>query len=598
MKILLSVALTLGFLGVKSEKIDIFSSIKELSRLIQTETEFIGGLEELADNYEESAKVIRKYLKFNKHEILAESEEKYVGNPINSINLIKRLGVQVSLSNLSTILENNSTEILKHKLHNLTKGFPDYSDWSGACNGVHLLQEHYSLNITQLADGIIQYENKTFTSEHTMGADELANIGIAANNDGFYDASIEWLSMAKKKGVNGKESDYAYTDNVAKIDSLIRDGKKIHDHILDHRGMVGPRHRCFALPFDSQIRRKKKYREWRKANDTARAEKPRNLAKLYVVDPESEKGGYRDNFEVVCKGVPLRTPDMETDKKCRLLHHDNPYLLAGPFKFEELSFEPYISLIHDLMYEPEIKYYKQYASDKLERSGHGGGAGSTTSLRRTSKQTWLEYRNFSPKNYTLIHEKVGGATLNHSMATVQQDYSWGSYFSTPEAYNATDKVASAVSDRIELATKFTLRNYYSGESFQIANYGLGGQYSEHLDPRGIWEGIPAEPEGFTTKTGDRLSTVMVYLADVEAGGATSFPLTGIRIPVQKGTAAFWINMLKSGYRDKLTVHGGCPVLLGSKWITNKWVGYSDQFRNYPCGTEGPFQRFSKFTAYY
>ena len=31
-------------------------------------------------------------------------------------------------------------------------------------------------------------------------------------------------------------------------------------------------------------------------------------------------------------------------------------------RFEELSFEPYISLIHDLMYEPEIKYYKQYAS--------------------------------------------------------------------------------------------------------------------------------------------------------------------------------------------------------------------------------------------
>ena len=29
-------------------------------------------------------------------------------------------------------------------------------------------------------------------------------------------------------------------------------------------------------------------------------------------------------------------------------------------------------------------------------------------------------------------------------------------------------------------------------------------------------------------------------------------------------------------------HGGCPILLGSKWIFNKWIYYFDQWKNYPC----------------
>ena len=30
------------------------------------------------------------------------------------------------------------------------------------------------------------------------------------------------------------------------------------------------------------------------------------------------------------------------------------------------------------------------------------------------------------------------------------------------------------------------------------------------------------------------------------------------------------------------MHGGCPVLVGSKWITNKWIHSHDQFLKYPC----------------
>ena len=38
-----------------------------------------------------------------------------------------------------------------------------------------------------------------------------------------------------------------------------------------------------------------------------------------------------------------------------------------------------------------------------------------------------------------------------------------------------------------------------------------------------------------------------------------------------GDLAFWYNIELNQNVDYLTFHGGCPVLVGSKWITNKWI---------------------------
>jgi hypothetical protein len=41
-----------------------------------------------------------------------------------------------------------------------------------------------------------------------------------------------------------------------------------------------------------------------------------------------------------------------------------------------------------------------------------------------------------------------------------------------------------------------------------------------------------------------------------------------------------LGLKPNGALDKLAAHGGCPVLVGSKWITNKWIGYFDQECNF------------------
>jgi prolyl 4-hydroxylase len=103
--------------------------------------------------------------------------------------------------------------------------------------------------------------------------------------------------------------------------------------------------------------------------------------------------------------------------------------------------------------------------------------------------------------------------------------------------------------------------------------------------------------------GSRITTFMVYLSDVEIGGRTVFPQPGISVKPVAGTALYWFNHDNLGENDSRyvislyhiplevltlfhsfrTMHLGCPVVYGNKWIANKWIKWDAQMWRYPCG---------------
>ena len=69
------------------------------------------------------------------------------------------------------------------------------------------------------------------------------------------------------------------------------------------------------------------------------------------------------------------------------------------------------------------------------------------------------------------------------------------------------------------------------------------------------------------------------------GGATAFTSTEAVVKPEARSLVFWYNLLRSGDGDLRTRHGACPVLVGSKWVMNKWFRAAGQEFIRPCLTE-------------
>ena len=99
----------------------------------------------------------------------------------------------------------------------------------------------------------------------------------------------------------------------------------------------------------------------------------------------------------------------------------------------------------------------------------------------------------------------------------------------------------------------------SMEQFQIANYGIGGQYNPHYD-------YFIDQENMKN---NRIATWLGYISEVKGGGGTAFPLLslivsfflskitrnmlmtscGFKVKPVKGSAVFWYNMVDVGEVD-------------------------------------------------
>jgi prolyl 4-hydroxylase len=106
----------------------------------------------------------------------------------------------------------------------------------------------------------------------------------------------------------------------------------------------------------------------------------------------------------------------------------------------------------------------------------------------------------------------------------------------------------------------------NGEGLQILQYGPGAEYKPHYDY--FDPGEPGTPT-ILKRGGQRVGTIVMYLAEPEKGGGTVFPDVHLEVAPKRGNAVFF--SYERPHPTTRTLHGGSPVLEGEKWIATKWM---------------------------
>ena len=109
------------------------------------------------------------------------------------------------------------------------------------------------------------------------------------------------------------------------------------------------------------------------------------------------------------------------------------------------------------------------------------------------------------------------------------------------------------------------------ESLQIVKYNKGGFYKEHYDACSY----DAEMcKNMNKNSGQRITTLLIYLNDNFEGGETKFTHEKVNLSVkpEKGMAVLFYNVSSKDNNivHPLSIHTGTELLSGEKWICNVW----------------------------
>ena len=108
----------------------------------------------------------------------------------------------------------------------------------------------------------------------------------------------------------------------------------------------------------------------------------------------------------------------------------------------------------------------------------------------------------------------------------------------------------------------------NGEGLQVLRYGPAAKTSPHFDF--LVPGNQTNRDSLM-RSGQRVSTLVAYLNEVEEGGETVFPEAGLSVLPRRGNAVYFEYCNSLRQVDPLSVHAGAAVLKGEKWALTKWM---------------------------
>lgn len=119
----------------------------------------------------------------------------------------------------------------------------------------------------------------------------------------------------------------------------------------------------------------------------------------------------------------------------------------------------------------------------------------------------------------------------------------------------------------EEIVKLTGLDLAHGEPIQGQRYAEGQEFKAHTD---YFEPGGLDYERYCAVAGQRTWTVMIYLNQPDAGGATRFKHIDKIVQPETGKLLAWNNLNPDGSVNVWTLHHGMKVRRGTKYIVTKW----------------------------
>ncbi|XP_066473752.1 transmembrane prolyl 4-hydroxylase [Tiliqua scincoides] len=215
----------------------------------------------------------------------------------------------------------------------------------------------------------------------------------------------------------------------------------------------------------------------------------------------------------------------------------------------------------------------------------------------------LSLEEFQQVNIQDFYKYMGRKKTNKSDLVRNSQHTW--LYQGEGAH----PVMRAIRQRVIHLTRLPTEIVEHSEPLQVVQYDQGGHYHAHRDSGPVFpETVCSHTKLFNEEvvpfmTSCRYATVLIYLNNVTGGGETTFPVAdnrtyeelsliqndidlrdtrkhcdkgNLRVKPLQGTAVFWYNFLSDGEGwigdlDEYSLHGGCLVTEGTKWIANNWI---------------------------
>ncbi|XP_037944125.1 uncharacterized protein LOC119676931 [Teleopsis dalmanni] len=498
-----------------------YSSVSGLEDLLNTEAILLQELQEYVNGVSKHLSGLQSEIDAIQKEHLSASLnlDGYLNNPVNSYRLIKRLHNDWGYYEETVRNETSRTSFLESlEEKRYLMNYPSENDLFGAAVALVRLQETYKLDVTEVASGILN-GIKYGTAMSWQDCFTLAH-NLYEMRD--FNHTVSWLKQSMKM-----LSSEQYSNDPLALDYM--------EIVSTYHQEMGDFHTALqlinnVLSVDTERENLIDTKYYLKQMLTS------GVKKGFLFETKISPDDYRQTnefklYEKVCRNEIVPTRRQQRPLLCKYHTNGLPYLLLQPFKLEEYNLEPYVAQFYDVITEREIIAVKRLSKLRLKRSkvrNPNGSDSGAIATYRTSKSAFFKYNEHRYiQNMLFQFELISGL------------------------------------------------NVINAEDLQVANYGIGGHYEPHWD-------FFTDNTSYNECDGNRVTTAIYYLSDVEEGGSTAFPFLNVLVKPKKGSLLFWYNLHSSGDPDYRTKHAACPVLKGTKWIANIWLRIRDQIWNRPC----------------